>query len=163
MDEPGIDDEWHVRRWVWTLGNDVFHCPRLCDVLDEMHGVHQPIGSSKKEIVSIATRMIVNRQLLLYRAKPSFAVSPEVLGLTEEAESGESAAKVRSTTFIEIVLTDADDHPIAGQSFELVLPDGRTIRPKTNCNGTLRIESVPEGICDFTVSELDEHVWKRAK
>lgn len=161
MDEPGIADEWHVTEWVWTLVNDFFHRQRLCDILKEMRWVYQPIGFSDNEIVAAVTRMIVNRQLLLYRAEPSFAAASAVLDRLEEMEQAESAAAVRSTTFIEIALTDDDDRPIGGHAFELVLPDGRTVWPETSRNGTVRIDSVPEGSCDCIISELDNDFWRR--
>jgi hypothetical protein len=162
MDDPEIVDEWLVRRWVWTLVNDIFQYPRLQEILAEMRGGYLSIGLSKEQVVSLVTRMILNRTLLLYRAEPRFAAAIAALTLAEEAERAESAVAPRATTFIEIVLTDADDKPIAGQPFELELADGRTLRPKTNRNGSLRIESVPEGTCGFAVPELDDALWKRA-
>lgn len=164
FDEPGIRDEWHVRSWLWELVRGVFHRSRLCDILSDEVQVGADFGYSDREIVDTMSSMITRGQMLLYRAEPMVGqVAAAPLYSSEEAEADASAAAVRAKTFIEIEIVDADNRPVPNQSFDLELADGRKVWPKTNRDGVLRIEPVPEGMCEFTLSDYDADAWGPAK
>ncbi len=64
--------------------------------------------------------------------------------------------------WIEIQLVDARARPIAEQECELSLPDGRTIRSKTDALGLLRVDEIAEpGRCQVSFPAL--HVTRLTK
>ncbi|MBC8072648.1 MAG: hypothetical protein IAG13_30290 [Deltaproteobacteria bacterium] len=50
-------------------------------------------------------------------------------------------------TYIEIVLVDDAGVPVAGESYEVELPDGRVCTGKLDADGLARVDGVPVGPC----------------
>jgi hypothetical protein len=66
------------------------------------------------------------------------------------------------TAWIEVLVVDEDDEPVAGQAYEIRLSDGRLRRARTNEHGILRYEALPEGTCEVTLVALDQSAWQAA-
>jgi hypothetical protein len=64
--------------------------------------------------------------------------------------------------WIEVLVVDELDEPIANQAYEIRLSDGRVRTGRTNEHGILRYERVPEGECDVSLVALDTGAWEAA-
>ncbi len=64
--------------------------------------------------------------------------------------------------WIEVLVVDEDDEPIAHQQYEIRLSDGRTRSARTNEHGILRYEWLPDGDCEISLVGLDEGAWDAA-
>ena len=64
------------------------------------------------------------------------------------------------TSSIEIELRDEEGNPIAGERYEIKLPDGqRVARGTLDENGFARVEGFEPGECEVTFPDLDEDAW----
>jgi type VI secretion system secreted protein VgrG len=84
----------------------------------------------------------------------STPVQPYKAPTEEEAE--------KKTSWIEIELVDEEDQPVAGEKYEITLPDERVAKGTTDQNGLARIESIDPGTCKITFPKLDKDAWKKA-
>jgi hypothetical protein len=63
--------------------------------------------------------------------------------------------------WIEVLVVDELDDPIADQQYELRLSDGRVRRARTNEHGILRYDGLPDGQCELSLP-LDAGAWEAA-
>ena len=69
----------------------------------------------------------------------------------------------KETHWIEIELIDEADQPVAGEKYEIELPDGSTTSGTTDSDGKARVEGIEEaGNCKITFPELDKEAWEPA-
>ena len=64
-------------------------------------------------------------------------------------------SKPADLSFVEIVLQDENGNPVAGESYELKLPDGRVRTGKLDGKGVVRVEGIPMGECTIKFPERD--------
>ena len=63
--------------------------------------------------------------------------------------------------WIEVLLVDEEDQPVAGQRFEITLPDGSIRVGQTDAQGLGRVDGIyPPGICQISFTELDREAWE---
>ncbi|MEP7126501.1 MAG: hypothetical protein ABJE95_36555 [Byssovorax sp.] len=62
-------------------------------------------------------------------------------------------------TFIEIVLLDEDDVPVAGEPFQITLPDGRVQTGTLDRAGFARVDGIDPGVCDVQFPRIDGREW----
>ena len=62
-------------------------------------------------------------------------------------------------TFIEIVLLDQDGNPVAGEVFQLTLPDGRVQNGNLDRAGFARVDGIDPGVCDVRFPNIDGREW----
>ena len=74
--------------------------------------------------------------------------------------AGEPAEPVE-TTWIEIELIDEADQPVAGERYELKLPDGKIRKGTLDANGLAHVEGLPPGECQICFPDLDSAAWER--
>jgi hypothetical protein len=83
--------------------------------------------------------------------------------VTDSAEPALTPSQLKQlfqpTGIIEIELIDTEDQPVAGEVWELVLPDGSKRSGQLDDKGYALITAVPEGNCKFTFPRLDGDVW----
>ena len=72
------------------------------------------------------------------------------------------AASNAKLTWIAIVLLDSDKKPVAGQAYEIELPDGSVVGGVTNAGGKARHDNIPAGQCKVRFPDLDGGEWKLA-
>lgn len=70
--------------------------------------------------------------------------------------------KAREAHWVEIVLTDRRLGPLAGEAFEITLPDGRKQQATTNERGMYRVEGLPGGSCRIRFRPAKGHSPKSA-
>jgi hypothetical protein len=88
----------------------------------------------------------------------------EALGGSGEATEVE-LARVEGRAvkdWVEIVLLDDDDNPVAGAEYEMTLPDGSLETGRTNSAGKARFTGIDPGVCKVSFVRLDERAWNRA-
>jgi hypothetical protein len=69
-----------------------------------------------------------------------------------------SQSKIQKT-FIQIELVDEEGNPVAGESYEISLPDGSVVDGSLDDKGQARIEGIDPGSCQITFPDLDKDVW----
>ncbi len=74
--------------------------------------------------------------------------------------TGDEAKK--KTSWVEIKMVDEEDQPVAGEKYEITLPDGRVAKGTTDQNGVARIEGIDPGNCQVTFPKLDKDAWEKA-
>lgn len=70
---------------------------------------------------------------------------------------GQNAA---TKTFIEIELVDEEGNPVAGEDYEVKLPDGSVVDGSLDANGVARVSGIDPGTCQITFPNLDTSAWK---
>ena len=71
--------------------------------------------------------------------------------------------KEQKKSWIEIVLVDEGNNPVAGKKYKITLPDGATVAEGTlNEKGFARLDGIDPGTCKVTFPDLDGRDWKRS-
>ena len=88
-------------------------------------------------------------------------IAPRVVTASSEPALTPSQLKqlFQPSGIIEIELVDTEKHPVAGEAWELVLPDGSKRSGTLDDNGYALITSVPDGNCQVTFPRLDADAW----
>jgi len=74
-----------------------------------------------------------------------------------------SDSKNKKATWIEILLVDEAGAPVAGEPYQIVLPDGQTAAEGTlDEKGFVRIDGIDPGTCQVSFPQLDMDAWKKA-
>lgn len=70
----------------------------------------------------------------------------------------------KEKTWIEVVLLDSDDKPVANAAYRITLPSGEKRTGRLDDKGFVRIEGIEEGgTCDVEFPEVDGREWGRTK
>jgi type VI secretion system secreted protein VgrG len=64
--------------------------------------------------------------------------------------------------WIEIEMIGEDGSPIAGERYEVKLPDGSVSTGTLDGNGLARIEGFEPGNCEISFPDLDQDAWEKA-
>lgn len=74
-------------------------------------------------------------------------------------EKSEESEEKKS--WIEILLHDQDDEPVAGEPYRVTLPDGSTVAEGTlDDEGKARVDGIDPGECKVTFFKRDKSCWK---
>ncbi len=65
------------------------------------------------------------------------------------------------THWVEILMQDKEGNPIAGQDYEIRLPDGRLVTGTTDQRGVARVDGIDPGNCNIRFPSLDRTVWSK--
>ena len=101
------------------------------------------------------------RLVLLRRRRPIYAMElgqPLLDDLADLVPTLEPA----EDTWIEVLVVDDDDVPVAGVEYEIELSDGRKRRGRTSEHGILRYEGMPPGACKLSLLSVEASGWERA-
>jgi hypothetical protein len=71
----------------------------------------------------------------------------------------EQSADDEEKTWIEIEMFDEEDEPVAGEQYEITLPDGTVRRGSLDGNGFARVDGIDPGNCDIKFPKLDREAW----
>lgn len=105
-----------------------------------------------------------DRLVLLRRRRPIFALvldQPLLDDLADLADLVPTDDRPEDT-WIEVLVVDDDDEPVAGVEYEIVLSDGRVRRGQTSEHGILRHEGMPPGSCKVRLLGVEARGWERA-
>ena len=101
------------------------------------------------------------RLMLMRRRRPSFALvfgDPVVDDLSDLVPGDDHP----EDTWIEVLVVDEEDVPIAGIDYEIELSDGRVRRGRTSEHGILRYDDMPPGSCKVKLLGVEAKGWDRA-
>jgi type VI secretion system secreted protein VgrG len=65
-----------------------------------------------------------------------------------------------NASWIELELVDEADQPVAGERWEVELPDGRVARGTTGADGVARVAGFEPGACKIRFPDLDQDAWE---
>ncbi len=94
----------------------------------------------------------------------SVPVTPFKPASGQSATSGQSAAgspssKDQPKHWIEIQLFDEMDQPVAGEPYEIMLPDQSVASGSTDGQGLARVDGIDAGSCQITFPKRDQEAW----
>jgi type VI secretion system secreted protein VgrG len=67
--------------------------------------------------------------------------------------------KTASLSWVEFALTDENNKPLAGEKYEVELPDGSIAKGTTDSKGKAKIEGFETGPCKLTLPNLHKDAW----
>jgi hypothetical protein len=65
------------------------------------------------------------------------------------------------TSWIEIVLLDNNNQPVAGETYKCVMPDNKVKVGTLDSKGFARIEGIPDGTCQVSFPNMDGRSWDK--
>jgi hypothetical protein len=100
---------------------------------------------------------IKTQELKLHAGKyGSTVVKPDKPPQTEEE-------KQKKKSWIEIELVDEDDHPVPGEPYRIILPDGESAREGTlDEKGFAHIDGIEPGTCKILFPNQEKSSWQPA-
>ncbi len=102
-----------------------------------------------------------DRLVLLRRRRPLYSLvftEPEVDDLADLVPGADSP----EDTWIEVLVVDEQDEPVAGIEYEIELSDGRVRRGRTSELGILRYDGMPPGSCKVKLLSVEAKGWDLA-
>jgi hypothetical protein len=100
------------------------------------------------------------------RRIPAFEMGPSSAKPLPEVSEPEQAPEIvhekEEKVWIEIMLVDETNHPVAGERFRILLPNGKKVEGKTDSRGMARVDNIDPGTCQVTFPYLDREAWERA-
>ena len=61
--------------------------------------------------------------------------------------------------WVEIQMFDEDGNPVAGEPYQITLPDGTVDSGTTDEQGMARVEGIDPGACQITFPNRDQEAW----
>ena len=77
----------------------------------------------------------------------------------EQPAAGEAPSK--KVSWIEILLVDANDKPVAGEPYKITLPDDSVKEGTLDDQGFARVDGCDPGTCKVTFPQMDGRSWKK--
>lgn len=74
-------------------------------------------------------------------------------------QSAEEAAT--KTSWIEVEMVDMADQPVAGEQYEIELPDGSVASGTLDQRGFVRVDGIEPGTCKIRFPRLDRRAWEK--
>jgi hypothetical protein len=71
-------------------------------------------------------------------------------------QTGPTVVDPSHLDWIEFLLVDEDDQPVAGEPYQLTLPDGSVLEGQLDEQGLVRVEGIPSGDCTIYFPDLDQ-------
>jgi uncharacterized protein (DUF2345 family) len=87
----------------------------------------------------------------------SVPVKPFKAASAEQAEGAENGQK-KKLSWVALKLEDEDGRPVAGEPYEVTLPDGSVASGTTDEKGQARVEGFEPGQCKVSFPKLDKSV-----
>jgi len=78
---------------------------------------------------------------------------------TDESKDGDEKEEKKS--WIEIELVDEEKNPVAGEKYEIELPDGKIAKGTLDNKGYARVEGFESGNCKVSFPKLDKEAWSK--
>jgi uncharacterized Zn-binding protein involved in type VI secretion len=80
----------------------------------------------------------------------------------QKCAQAQAASAGNQAGWIEVVLVDPDNKPVADERYKIEFPDGSYAFGTTDENGNARIEGFDPGTCKVTFPDKDASDWKKA-
>jgi len=95
-----------------------------------------------------------------YGSKPIKPFKPK--DPDSEASSDSDQEQAEKKSWIEIELVDDDNKPVAGEKYEITLPDKTVAKGTLDAKGVARVDGIDPGSCQISFPELDKSAWNNA-
>jgi len=100
------------------------------------------------------------------KKKGKYGSTPAKPYKPKDADSGASSGSAQNgatnVSWIEIELVDDDNKPVAGEKYEITLPDKTVAKGTLDAKGVARIDGIDPGNCQITFPDLDKTAWSNA-
>ena len=94
---------------------------------------------------------------------PAAAAGPPAPALLRRPRHDPNSDENKEKThWVEIMLVDDAGQPLAGESFEIKLPDGSVATGTTDEKGKGRVDHIDPGSVDISFPNLDKDAWEPA-
>jgi len=113
---------------------------------------HELIVRISEEILAGRLKLIENRRA----AAMHFGGSDRPGPMEEEQDSADSEPTPDTSHWIEVVLVDEVGEPILGAQCIITTPDSIKHKSKTDSQGRVRVNGIPEGMCSVEFPALEE-------
>ncbi|HLT37852.1 MAG TPA: hypothetical protein VK034_16285 [Enhygromyxa sp.] len=150
---PEIDHSL-ITRMLWSALAELPEY-RLRSLLDDTEDSEHRLDH--RGLIDRLAWKIARGDLILVREVHGTA-TPDVLDGPDEPYDDDDI--VERLTWIEVLVEDEDQQPIANVAFKLTLPDGAVRTGRTNRAGIARVEQIPEGECTLELTEFDAEAWQ---
>jgi len=136
----------------------------LLDIYATLFGALRLQGWSYDEValgIGPALRTAFERKdLVVLAARPGNAPRP----VPKVPSIPPPPSKKKEKTWIEVVLLDSDDKPVANEPYQITLPSGEKRTGRLDDKGFVRIDGIEGGgSCDVEFPEIDGREWGRTK
>jgi hypothetical protein len=95
------------------------------------------------------------------KAKPFKPAQSGGAGAASDSTSSDESTEEK-LSWIEIELIDEADEPVAGERYEVTLPDGSVAKGSLDSKGFARIDGIDPGECQISWPDLDKDAWQKA-
>jgi len=111
------------------------------------------------EVAEAKQQQVISREGK-YSATPVAAATTSSTDESEEEQEEESEEE--PTHFISFELKYEDGTPVPDEPYKVKLSDGTVKTGKTDKDGKVRIDGVPEGQCEVNYPRIDKDQWRKA-
>jgi hypothetical protein len=141
----------------WTSALEATPGESRKTIFDVVYGVGRPDAKGVEAILSIAAAQLASGKVRLARVEVVSGAggTPEV----EKKAVMQSSGRTK-LTWIAIELVDDDDQPVAGEAYEVTLPDGSVRSGSLDGDGKAEERGIDEGMCKVTFPKLDADAWE---
>jgi hypothetical protein len=172
---------WVVRRTLAEASEVPAHCPNIVPLpAANPDGLHraaaEPLYLTPKAAGVLAgvptgggrdvirTLLIARRLVILEpRVGPRTWIGGGTKTRRDEAEETPPTTPTETEThYIEVELVDRAGHPVAGERYRIVLPDGAAREGSLDRDGKVRLEPVAAGMCSISFPSLTDVRTRRA-
>ena len=168
-----FDDRSSALRFLRVLIPDPFNMATMRGALADA-GYHSNIERMEDQGILDQLALLITSGVILIIESPVDALVPPLrtipLAAKKEAEPAPAprpvkkpppaAAKVPKKTWIEIELVGEDGKGIKNEDYLIVTADGKEYTGKTDRNGSVRLEEIPEGDCTVSFPSMDQDAWE---
>lgn len=143
---------------LWRVGKIV---PPLVQLIAPTGRIEERLARGELVVYRRARPVSVRASRLLTERPPAEAAM-DLADLADAETDDEVPASTPAPgrpTWIEIVVVDADDVPIAGRRWVLKLPDGSRREGTLDATGVIRFDDVEAGACALFLPTDDEMEW----
>jgi hypothetical protein len=121
------------------------------------------LGEERQSLRPLLLRAFERQDLVVLAPRRRSAVLPRRAAPIQPPSLPQRPPLPPAKTFIEIVLLDSDDKPVAGEAFQLTLPDGRVQNGNLDRAGFARVDGIDPGVCDVRFPNIDGREWGRTR
>jgi hypothetical protein len=62
---------------------------------------------------------------------------------------------------VEVELLDQTGKPVAGEAYQIELPDGSTVEGNLDAQGQARVDGINQGNCKISFPNIDKKSWRK--
>ena len=95
-----------------------------------------------------------------YGTTPVQAYKPASASSDSSSDSPDGTPTDSPKQWVEIQMLDEENNPVAGEPYQITLPDGTVDSGTTDGSGVARVEGIDPGSCQITFPNRDQDAWE---